>query len=199
MIIIYYLGAELITVSLGVGLSIKAISDSVINVFDHGYKYDKEKVYKENDKERKVNKFKNLLDNACLFIPGVNLIKPVMSLYKANSAYKDNEMLIPMTDCEKEEYSKLTCKREKIAFSVVLTSIGEYRESDEKRSLRKKEEEKHYVEVDYNVQKEESEIERLRRLKHELNMQINDSKNMCNDIEEMYEFANKQKVYSKIK
>ncbi len=134
-----YLGLEFVSLIIRVGINFKSGVNEMITLGDNGYKFkftDKEKeIMHSDDKnkskmlleirstENKPSNFSKVMNGIMCFIPGVNLIRPIVNLVKSHNInyIKKNineDKLEEMTLEEKKAYSSLDKTSEKCVFIV---------------------------------------------------------------------------------
>lgn len=131
MIFIVLLG-ELATVIASSVIIAKGSVDLILKLCELGYKVDKEAFekfqkqaeMKQSETKKKITKITGTI---ILLTPGVNLLRAGIVSHNMLKKTLNNEdaqkFLIPMTEKEQEQFSKLETKMEKIAFAAV-TNIG---------------------------------------------------------------------------
>lgn len=129
MIFLGFVG-ELATIIGSCAIIAKGSADLAIKLCEHGYKVD-QKALDKYQKQREMKqgaqkkKAKVILGTIIMLLPGVNLVRAgTMSHKMLKETLKDEEaqkFLIPMTEKEKEQFSKLETTMEKLAFVSVAT------------------------------------------------------------------------------
>lgn len=100
---------------------------SMLEIAKKGYKYKKNELdeYLNNNNKEKANGFEIALGLVLFLIPGVNLLNAVIKSHKMKTIMLNDptikKFLIPMTDKEKEQYSKMKGKIEKLRFTAVIS------------------------------------------------------------------------------
>ena len=124
---------ELASVVGSIAITFNTVIDGVLEIGKSGYRIDKDilEEIKEKDKKKKErSKFKKFLDWVLLFIPGINLISTGIGYFKFKKAVMNDpqikEVIIPMTEEEKEEYSKIKSRVAKMDFLVENNKKQEY-------------------------------------------------------------------------
>lgn len=129
MIFLGFVG-ELATIIGSCAIIAKGSVDLVIKLCEHGFKvnqeafnkYQKQKEMKQSAQKKKINA---ILGTIILLLPGVNLVRAaIMSHKMLKDTLKNAEaqkFLIPMTEKEKEQFTKLETTMEKLAFASVAT------------------------------------------------------------------------------
>ena len=108
-------------------IMINGTINSMLEIAKKGYKYKKNELdeYLNNNNKEKANRFEIALGLALFLIPGVNLLNAVIKSHKMKTIILNDptikEFLIPMTDKEKEQYSKMKGKIEKLKFTSVIS------------------------------------------------------------------------------
>ena len=99
-------------------IMINGTINSMLEIAKKGY-------YLNNNNKEKANRFEIALGLALFLIPGVNLLNAVIKSHKMKTIILNDptikEFLIPMTDKEKEQYSKMKGKIEKLKFTSVIS------------------------------------------------------------------------------
>ena len=126
---------------------INASLNSVLEIPKRGYKINIDILndYQVNLLKEKMSKssiLKTLLESIILLIPGINLLYATISYVKAreykklimnNPKIKEN--IIPMTDIEKEQYSKTKGKIQKLAFATLnISNKNDIKENCDKKN-----------------------------------------------------------------
>ena len=99
-------------------IMINGTINSMLEIAKKGYKYKKNELdeYLNNNNKEKANGFEITLGLVLFLIPGVNLLNAVIESHKMKTIILNDptikEFLIPMTDKEKEQYSKMKGKIE---------------------------------------------------------------------------------------
>lgn len=104
-------------------LALKGVTDAILQISDNGYKLDMEILRKYHQEHLQNNEKKpNILSKIILFTPGVNLLCISLGCNKFKRKIMTDEevrkALIPMTDDEKEVYSRLENTFEKLAITL---------------------------------------------------------------------------------
>lgn len=123
MTIILGIIVEILTI-LGASLiAVKGSMDALLEIPKNGYKFNEDELekYKEEYLQKQGKKGK-ILPKVMLFTPGINMLAMCIYSYKfKNSIMKDEDVkkvIVPMTNYEKNEYSKLDNNFERIMFTV---------------------------------------------------------------------------------
>lgn len=144
---------ELASVVGSVVITFNTAIDGVLEIGKCGYRIDKdilEEIKEKNKKKKERSKFKKILDWVLLFTPGINLITAGIGYFKfkhlirksIKSDPKIKEMIFPMTEEEKEEYSKIKSRVAKMDFLAENNKKQEY--TGFKSSYDKKDEDDEY-------------------------------------------------------
>lgn len=115
---------ELVTVLISILLKFYGVINSVLNIYDKGYKLssDIDRILDECD----AKNVRGLIEDVLLFVPVVNLVSAGVSnlIYKNNvfdNAKKEN-ILIEMNELEKRQYENLNNKFQKFVFVTLMTN-----------------------------------------------------------------------------
>lgn len=115
---------ELVTVLISILLKFYGVINSVLNIYDKGYKLssDIDRILDECD----AKNVRGLIEDVLLFVPGVNLVSACVAnlIYKNNvfdNAKKEN-ILIEMNDLEKRQYENLNNKFQKFVFVTLMSN-----------------------------------------------------------------------------
>ena len=124
---------ELASVVGSVVITFNTMIDGVLEIGKSGYRIDKdilEEIKEKNKNKKERSKFKKILDWVLLFTPGINLINAGIGYFKFKKAVMNDpqikEVIIPMTEEEKEEYSKIKSRVAKMDFLVENNKKQEY-------------------------------------------------------------------------
>ena len=124
---------ELASVVGSVVITFNTMIDGVLEIGKNGYRIDKdilEEIKEKNKNKKERSKFKKILDWVLLFTPGINLINAGIGYFKFKKAVMNDpqikEVIIPMTEEEKEEYSKIKSRVAKMDFLVENNKKQEY-------------------------------------------------------------------------
>ena len=118
---------ELGTIAGSFYIMINGMINSMLEIAKKGYKYKKNELdeYLNNNNKEKANGFEITLGLVLFLIPGVNLLNAVIESHKMKTIILNDptikKFLIPMTDKEKEQYSKMKGKIEKLKFTAVIS------------------------------------------------------------------------------
>lgn len=127
MIIFLGVVVELATVLGTIAITINGSANSILEIFKNGYKIDKEVLDEYQKKQAEAKKEKNtvskkVLRTILLFVPGVNMLRAGISSVNMKKAIMNDpqikEVLVPMTDQEKEQYAKMKGKLQKLVFTA---------------------------------------------------------------------------------
>ena len=108
-------------------IMINGTINSMLEIAKKGYKYKKNELdeYLNNNNKEKANRFEIALRLVLFLIPGVNLLNAIINSHKIKTIMLNDptikKFLIPMTDKEKEQYSKMKGKIEKLKFTSVIS------------------------------------------------------------------------------
>ena len=144
---------ELASVVGSVVITFNTMIDGVLEIGKNGYRIDKdtlEEIKEKNKNKNERSKFKKILDWVLLFIPGINLINTGIGYFKFKNLIRKSikndpqikEVIIPMTEEEKEEYSKIKSRVAKMDFLAENNKKQEY--TGFKSSYNKKNEDDEY-------------------------------------------------------
>lgn len=121
---------ELITIGLTSYISVKGVFDVILEIFNNGYKVDKKVIEECQRKQTEAMKkggniFTRLLGMVILLTPGVNMLKSAITVHKWKKEVMDNEevkkSIVPMTEEEKEQYSQMEGKFQKLAYGSFIS------------------------------------------------------------------------------
>lgn len=144
---------ELASVVGSVVITFNTVIDGILEVGKNGYRIDKdtlEEIKEKNKNKNERSKFKKILDWVLLFTPGINLINAGISYFKFKNLIRNSikndpkikEVIFPMTEEEKEEYSKIKSRVAKMDFLAENNKKQEY--TGFKSSYDKKDEDDEY-------------------------------------------------------
>ena len=128
--------AELASIVGTTVISVKAVTDPLINLQNKGYKLDPKvvKEYQEKSKQARnkltrANLIKGIVE---IIVPGLNLIVATNTYFKNKKEFETDptiqQSIIPMTEEEKELYSNLKSNVEKLGFFAAISSTNEEEE-----------------------------------------------------------------------
>ena len=118
---------ELASVVGSIVITFNTAIDGVLEIGKSGYKIDKdilEEIKEKNKNKKERSKFKKILGWVLLFMPGINLINAGIGYFKfkhlirksINNDPKIKEVIFPMTEEEKKEFSKIKSRLTKMSF-----------------------------------------------------------------------------------
>lgn len=109
-------------------IMINGTINSMLEIAKKGYKYKKNELdeyLNNNNNKEKANRFEIALRLVLFLIPGVNLLNAIINSHKIKTIMLNDptikKFLIPMTDKEKEQFSKMKGKNEKFKFTAVIS------------------------------------------------------------------------------
>ncbi|MCM1052860.1 MAG: hypothetical protein NC483_02650 [Ruminococcus sp.] len=112
---------ELVTIMYSESIYVKHVLKAIPEIIEKGYRINEE-VWIELI-EKRASVIKTVLRMFLKLFPGVNLIsaeiKGILDQKRMFRYFEENDALIPMTDKEKENYSKLRTDKERERFAVV--------------------------------------------------------------------------------
>ncbi len=129
---------ELATILGSIAITLNAGIDSILEISKNGYKINKsalDEVKKRQDEEneKKNSGVRKILGAVLLLFPGVNLINASIKSAKIKKSLINDpevkEVLIPMTDKEKEQFAKMEGKFQKLTFTS-FTTVNENEEEE---------------------------------------------------------------------
>lgn len=133
--IILGIAGELGTIAGSFYILFNGVINSMLEIAKKGYKFKRNELdeYINNNKNKeKANGFEIALGLVLLLIPGVNLLNAIIKSHQMKTIMLNDptmkKFLIPMTDKEKEQYSKMKGKKEKLIFTGVISN----KENDDK-------------------------------------------------------------------
>lgn len=125
---------EVATIAGSIAISLNACIDLVLEISKNGYKIDRDKLEEIQAKEEKKKSriWGKVLGTTLLLLPGVNLAYASIQAIKMKKELINNpevkEMLVPMTDKEKEQYEKMEGKIRKLEFTAFTAVMNEEEE-----------------------------------------------------------------------
>ena len=128
LFIILGIFGELGTIAGSFYIMINGTINYMLEIAKKGYKFKKnelEEYINNNKNKEQANGFEIALRLVLFLIPGVNLLNAIINSHKMKTIILNDptikEFLIPMTDKEKEQYSKMKGKIEKLKFTSVIS------------------------------------------------------------------------------
>ena len=118
---------ELGTIAGSFYIMINGMIKPMLEFAKKGYKFKKNELdeYLNNNNKEKANGFEIALRLVLFLIPGVNLLNAIINSHKIKTIMLNDptikKFLIPMTDKEKEQFSKMKGKNEKFKFTAVIS------------------------------------------------------------------------------
>lgn len=132
MAIIEFALIEILTIFGAFVIAVDGIIDAMVRIFENGYKFDKNRMervkkLKENENGNEKHEKKSPLGVFLMVTPVVNVIWTGIRFSKLRDKIMDypeiRELLTPMTDNEKEFYSRLNDRNDKIKFMLLSMSV----------------------------------------------------------------------------
>lgn len=128
LFIILGIFGELGTIAGSFYIMINGMINPMLEIVKKGYKFKKNELdeyLNNNNNKEKANGFEIALVLVLFLIPGVNLLNAVIKSHKMKTIILNDptikKFLIPMTDKEKEQYSKMKGTIEKLKFTAVIS------------------------------------------------------------------------------
>ena len=127
LFIILGIVGELGTIAGSFAIMFNGTINSMLEIAKKGYKFKKNELdeYLNNNNKEKANGFEIALRYVLFLIPGVNFLNAVIKSHQMKAIMLNDptikKFLIPMTDKEKEQYSKMKGKIEKLKFTAVIS------------------------------------------------------------------------------
>lgn len=189
---------ELASVVGSIVITFNTVIDGILEIGKSGYRIDKdilEEIKEKNKNKKERSKFKKILDWVLLFTPGINLINAGIGYFKFKHLIRKSikndpkikEVIFPMTEEEKEEYSKIKSRVAKMDFLAENNKKQEY--TGFKSSYDKKDEDEEYdlfqfFEMTPDKEKEYEEHEMFNS-KYIVNLDESQYREVYDDIDEI--------------
>ena len=130
---------EVASVAGTLAITLKGGTDLILEITENGYKFpfgskEEMEAFLAKSKEKRNNKkgLKDLYNKVSMFIPGVNLITASVNIRKMKKEVLNDpetkKIIVPMTDKEKEQYSKMDGKLQKLQYIIFLTENNKEKE-----------------------------------------------------------------------
>ena len=127
MYILLALLGETITIAGSTAIVLNGGKNLLIDLANKGYKVDQKAMeeYKKNHQEEPPSKGKKALARLAFFTPGVNMLVSGINMHKTRKEMMNDpefqKIIVPMTDEEKETYSRIKKGTEKILYLMAIS------------------------------------------------------------------------------